>query len=186
MRAYIGAFDLILFAGLVADDDDLDAPGLSQKWHGIADRPRRCPATVPANHDVVQLERLFLDIWDDDKRSAQIEQRGFDNVLLDRVGFRLRLSDNGQIEAPRDLAELVAGADQACAERQRFGLNARAYTCGREALPNIRAADYGFFARLPISTISLLRCRRPPARLWRSSAATILGTGTSRLPASAA
>jgi len=106
MCAYIGAFDLILFAWLVADDDGLDASGPSQKRHGIADRPRRCPATVPANHDVVQLERRFLDIRNDDERFTGIEQRGFDNVLFDRVGSRLRLPDNGEVEAPRDLTEL--------------------------------------------------------------------------------
>jgi hypothetical protein len=48
MRAYIGAFDLILFAALVGDDDNLDASGPSQKRYGIADRPRRRPATVLA------------------------------------------------------------------------------------------------------------------------------------------
>ena len=71
MCAYIGAFDLILFAALGGDDDDLDASDPSQKRHGIADRPRCCPATVPAYHNMVQLERRFLDVRNDDKRSAE-------------------------------------------------------------------------------------------------------------------
>src|SRR6516225_12406092 len=125
MRAYIGALDLILFATLVGDYDDLDAPGSAQKRHGIADRPRRRPASVPAYHNVVQLERRFLNVGDDDDRPPGIEQRGFDNILLEHFGLRLRLPDNGQIEAPRDLAELIARADQACADRQRLSLNTR-------------------------------------------------------------
>ena len=85
---------------------------------------------------MVQLERRFLNIRNDEDRPAGIEQSAFDNDLLDRVGFRLRLPDNGEIETPRDLAELVAGADQACADRQRLGLNARARTCRCEAFPS--------------------------------------------------
>ena len=59
---------------------------------------------------MVQLERRFLNVRNDDNPPG-IEQRGFDNVLLDRVGFRLRLPDNREIEAPRNYAELVAGDD---------------------------------------------------------------------------
>src|SRR5215469_4735513 len=43
--------------------------------------------------------------------------------------LRLHLPDNGQIEAPCDLAELIARADQACADRQRLSLNTRARAC---------------------------------------------------------
>src|SRR6516225_5290120 len=107
MRTYIGALDLILFAALVGDRDNLDAPSSAQKRYGIADRSRRRPATVPAYHNMVQLERRFLNVGNDDDRPPGIEQRGFDNILLDRFGIRLRLPDNGQIEAPRDLAELI-------------------------------------------------------------------------------
>src|SRR6516164_6936995 len=116
MRAYIGALDLILFAALVGHVDDLDAPGSAQKRHGIADRTRRCSATVPAYHNVIQPERRSLNVRNDDDRPPGIEQRGFDDILLDHFGLRLRLPDNGQIEAPRDLAELIARADQACAD----------------------------------------------------------------------
>jgi hypothetical protein len=47
-------------------------------------------------------------------------QRGFDNILLDHFGLRLCLPNNCQVEAPRDLAELIARADQACADRHRL------------------------------------------------------------------
>src|SRR5215469_3644084 len=116
MRAYIGAHDLILFAALVSHVDDLDAPGSAQKRHGIADRPRRRSATVPAYHNVIQPERRSLNVGNDGDRPPGIEQRGFDDILLNHFGLRLRLPDNGQIEAPRDLAELIARADQACAD----------------------------------------------------------------------
>src|SRR6516164_2951725 len=129
MRAYIGALDLILFAALVGHDDDLDAPGSAQKRYGIADRPRRHSATIPAYHNVVQPERRLLNVGNDDDRPPGIEQRGFDNTLLAHLGLRLHLPDNGQIEAPRDLAELIARADQACADRQRLSLNTRARAC---------------------------------------------------------
>src|SRR6516225_3604734 len=102
MRAYIGALDLILFAALVGHDDDLDAPGSAQKRYGIADRPRRRPAAVPAYHNVVQPERRLLNVGNDDDRPPGIEQRSFDNIL--HFGLRLHLPDNGQIEAPRDLS----------------------------------------------------------------------------------
>ena len=116
MRAYIGALDLILFAALVGHVDDLDAPGSAQKRHGIADRTRRRSATVPAYHNVIQPERRSLNVGNDDDRPPGTEQRGFDDILLDHFGLRLRLPDNGQIEASRDLAELIARADQACAD----------------------------------------------------------------------
>jgi hypothetical protein len=66
----------------------------------------------------------------------EIKQRGFDDVLIDWVRFRLRLRDNGHIEAPGHLAELVAGAGQACAEHQRLGLNAGACAGRHEAFPS--------------------------------------------------
>jgi hypothetical protein len=52
------------------------------------------------------------------------------------LGLRLRLPDNGEIVASRDLAELVAGADQACTERQRFSFNACACAGPCETLPD--------------------------------------------------
>src|SRR6516164_4614237 len=107
MRAYIGALDLILFAALVGHVDDLDAPGSAQKRHGIADRTRRSAASVPAYHNMIQPERRSLNVGNNDDRPPGIEQRGFDDILLDHFGLRLRLPDNGQIEAPRDLAELT-------------------------------------------------------------------------------
>src|SRR6516162_9026604 len=136
MRAYIGALDLILFAALVGHDDDLDAPSSVQKRYGIADRPRRRPATVPAYHNVVQPERRLLNVGNDDDWPPGIEQRGFDNILLDHFGLRLRLPDNGQIEAPRDLAELIARADQACADCQGLSLNTRARACRCKTFPS--------------------------------------------------
>ena len=41
--------------------------------------------------NVVELERPLLNVRSDDNRSTGIEQRGFDNVLSGRAGFRLRL-----------------------------------------------------------------------------------------------
>jgi len=119
MRAHICALDLILLARFVGDDDDLDASGPLQKRHGIADRPRRRPAAIPADHHTVELERRLLSVTNYDERPAGVEQRGFDNDPLDRIGPRLRLTDYREIEAPRDPAELLTRADQACAERQR-------------------------------------------------------------------
>src|SRR6516165_11435192 len=136
MRAYIGALDLILFAALVGHDHDLDPPGSAQKRYGVADRPRRRSATVPAYYNVIQPERRLLNVGNDDDRPPGIEQRGFNNILLDHSGLRLYLPDNGQIEAPRDLAELIARADQAGANRQRLSVNTRARACRRETFPN--------------------------------------------------
>src|SRR6516165_527646 len=118
MRAYIDALDLILFAALVGHVDDLDAPGSAQKRHGIADRTRRRSATVPAYHNVIQPERRSLNVGNDDDRPPGTEQRGFDDILLDHFGLRLRLPDNGQIEAPRDLAELSRRAKPAWSDRK--------------------------------------------------------------------
>src|SRR5262249_33962178 len=88
MRAYISALDLILFATLVGHVDDPDAPSSVQKRYSIADRPRRRPATVPAHHNVVQPERRLLNVGNDDDRPPGIEQRGFDNIFLDRILYR--------------------------------------------------------------------------------------------------
>src|SRR5215471_4901497 len=86
MRAYICALDLILFAALVGHDDDLDALGSAQKRYGIADRPRGHSAAIPAYHNVVQPERRLLNVGNDDDRPPGIEQRGFNNILLDHFG----------------------------------------------------------------------------------------------------
>ena len=78
-------------------------------------------AAVPAHHDAVELERLFLNVGNDDDRPAGFEQRGFGDDFFDRARLRLGLSDDGQIEAPRDAAELIADAGEAGAERERLG-----------------------------------------------------------------
>jgi hypothetical protein len=46
--ADIGAFDLVLLAALIGDDDDFDAAGFHQQRQGIADGARRLAAAVPA------------------------------------------------------------------------------------------------------------------------------------------
>ena len=120
MLAHIGAFDLVLLAALIGDDDDLDAAGLGQKRHGVGDGARRLPAAVPAHHDIVELERRLLDIGHQDHRPAGFEQRGLGDDLFHGRGLGLGLADDGEIEAPRDAAELVAGAGEAGDERQRL------------------------------------------------------------------
>ncbi len=42
------------------------------------------------------------------------------------AGLRLGLADDGEIEAPRDAAELIAGAGETGAERERLGREAGA------------------------------------------------------------
>jgi hypothetical protein len=53
-----------------------------------------------------------------------------------------RLPDNGDVKTPRDQTELVAGAYQACTERQWFGHYARACTYRFKILPS--GFDRGF------------------------------------------
>ena len=73
--AHISAFDLILLAAFVGDDDFLDDSCPLKQWHGVGDRARGGSAAVP---DAVKLERRFLDVGHDDDRPARIEQGGFE------------------------------------------------------------------------------------------------------------
>ena len=50
----------------------------------------------------------------------------FGDHFLDRARLRLGLADDGEVEAPRQAAELVAGAGKAGAERERLGRDAGA------------------------------------------------------------
>jgi hypothetical protein len=120
MPAHIDALDLVLLAGL-GDDDDLDLSGFHQERHGIADGARGRAAAVPAHHDPVELHRSLLNIRHDDERPSGFEQRGFGDDVVDGRDLRLRLSDHGEIEAPGDAGELLAGAGEARADGQRFG-----------------------------------------------------------------
>ena len=83
--AHIGAFDLVLLAAFVGDDDNFDAPRPFKERDGIGNGARCRPTTVPAHHDVVELERGFLDVGHDDDRPAGIEQGGFDDLLFNRA-----------------------------------------------------------------------------------------------------
>ena len=125
MLCHIGALDLVLLAALVGDDDDLDLARLLQQRHGVGDGARGGAAAVPAHHDAVELERILLNIGNDDHRPAGLEQGGFGDHLFHGALSGLGLPDNRQIEAPRDTAELVADAGEAGAERKRLGGHAR-------------------------------------------------------------
>ena len=130
--AHIGAIDLVLLAAFVGDDDNFDAPRPFKERHGIGNGARCRPATVPAHHDVVELERGFLDIGHDDDRPAGIEQGGFDDLLFNRARLRFGLLDNGEIEVPGNTAELLAGAGQTGAGCERLSRDSRARTRGGE------------------------------------------------------
>jgi len=92
--AHIGAFDLILLAALVGDDDYLDTSSSLKERHGIGNRARCGSATIPAYHDAVELEGRFLNVRHDDDRPARIEQGGFDDLLCNRARLRFGLPDN--------------------------------------------------------------------------------------------
>ena len=123
--------------------------GLFQDRHGVGDGACRLAAAVPAHHDAVELERRFLDIGHDDHRPAGLEQRAFGDQLFDLVSLRFGLGDDGEIEAPRDAGELVAGAGGAGAERDRLGRNAGAR--GRRGEP----VDGGFRRGLVVGQLRL-------------------------------
>jgi hypothetical protein len=96
--AHIGAFDLILLAAFVGDDDYLDESCPLEQRHGVGDRARGGSAAVPAHHGAVKLKRRFLDVGHDDDRPARIEQGSFDDLFFNRAALRFSLPDNGEIE----------------------------------------------------------------------------------------
>jgi len=110
---HINAFDLVLFVAFVGDDDDnLDESRPLKERHGISNRARRRPATVPAHHDAVELEGRFLDVGHDDGWPARVEQGGFDDLIFNRGRLGFGLPDNGEIEVASNAAELVADAGE--------------------------------------------------------------------------
>ena len=95
MRADIGAFDLILFAGLIADDDDLDAFRPSQKGHSIADRSA---AARPPSQQTMTCSSLSGSFWmygTTISGPPGLNSAASTMFSSSAVGFRLRLPDNG-------------------------------------------------------------------------------------------
>src|SRR5690348_13024997 len=101
MLAHIGALDLVLLAAFARNDDDFNATALADERNGIGNRARCRAAAVPADHHIIGLERRLLNIGHHDHWPAGFEQRGFADDLLQAADFRLRLTDNREIETPR-------------------------------------------------------------------------------------
>src|ERR1700683_4975957 len=118
MLAEIGASDLILLAAFIPNNDNLDALRLFQQRPRIADGACGGAAAIPAHHDLIELERVFLDVRDDNDRASGFEQGGLGNNFFDSAFLRLGLSDDREIEAARNAAEHLADAGEACAYGQ--------------------------------------------------------------------
>src|ERR1700691_2555716 len=74
MLAEIGARDLLLLAAFIRNNDDLDAFRLLQQRHRIANSACGGAAAVPANHNLIELERVFLNVRDDNDRASGFKQ----------------------------------------------------------------------------------------------------------------
>src|SRR5215471_15102123 len=59
--------------------------GASKKRHGIGDRSRGCPAAIPAHHDMIEFEAVFLNKRNDEDRSSGFEQRRLNDDILGRM-----------------------------------------------------------------------------------------------------
>ena len=118
--AHIGAFDLILLAAFVGDDDYLDESCRSSS--GIASAIARAAARLPSQHTMTRssLSGAFWMKGTNDDRPARIEQGGFDDLFFNRTPLGFGLPDNGEIEAPCNTAELVASASEIRARRERL------------------------------------------------------------------
>ena len=60
VQAHVSALEFDALATFVDNADDLDVPGTFEKRHGVGNGPHGRAASVPADHDVIKLERWLL------------------------------------------------------------------------------------------------------------------------------
>ena len=94
----------------LAQFEQLDSPVIA------AALPPRARKDSHQGERGVELERCFLNVGHEDYRPHQIEQSTFGNLRFERPRLGFGLADNGEIEAPRDAAELVACTSEARAK----------------------------------------------------------------------
>ena len=73
--------------------------------------------------DALERQAALLDVGYDDDGTPGFEQRAFDDQFVGRSLLALRLADNGDVEAPRDLGEQRGGAAEGGIELACFRRN---------------------------------------------------------------
>jgi len=111
-------------------------------------------AAVPARHDAVELERGPLDIGHHDHRPAGFEQHAFRDQFFHGALVGLGLADDGEVEAARDLSELLAGPGKAGGQHGRLGRYAGAFRRRR------KPGHGGLRRRLTVALLGLYHLRR--------------------------
>ena len=104
MRAYIGAFDLILFPRSLLTMTTSMRP--ARRRNGMASRIARAAARPPSQQTISK-SSLSGSFWMQGTTISGLpESNSAASIMFSSTAFALllRLPDNGEIEAPRDLA----------------------------------------------------------------------------------
>jgi hypothetical protein len=73
----------------------------------IGDRPRGCPAAIPAHHDMIEFEAILLNKRNDEHRSSGFEQRRLNNDIRgSMIPVPFKLANDGKIESSCDMRKL--------------------------------------------------------------------------------
>src|SRR6516164_1270176 len=96
--------------------------GASKKRHGIGDRSRGCAAAIPAHHDMIEFEAVFLNKRNDEDRSSGFEQRRLNDDILGRmIPAAFKLANDGKIESSCDMRKLRWYVANASFNPARYG-----------------------------------------------------------------
>ena len=93
----------------------------------MASAMARAAVRLPSQHTITRssLSRLLLDIGHDDDRPPGFEQRASIMSSSEAPSSRLRLPDDREVEASRDLAEQVGAAATLASSSARLDRNPR-------------------------------------------------------------
>ncbi len=110
------------FGALSVRNNNTRLAGAGEKRHGIGDRSRGRPAAIPAHHDMIEFEAVFLNKGNDEHRSSGFEQRRLNDDIRGRmIPVPFKLANDGKIESSCDMRKLGWYVANASFKPARFG-----------------------------------------------------------------
>src|SRR5258705_3838643 len=95
------------FGALSVRNNNTRLAGAGEKRQGIGDRSRGRPAAIPAHHDMIEFEAIFLNKGNDEHRSSGFEQRRLNDDIRGRmIPVPEKAAANAVEQAAKSLREL--------------------------------------------------------------------------------
>src|SRR4029077_9182145 len=139
--------------------------GARAERHGIDDDARGRASAVPTDERALAREGPLLDVRHDDDGTPGFEQRAFDDEFVGRSLLALRLTDNGDVEAPRDLGEQRGGAAERGIELARFRCNPAFLHSGFESADGV-TGNLAVFLALQLDQVDRYAAERAVGNYW--------------------